>query len=69
MTSIFSQQKWVFNKINWNGISTNSKNFLTIFSEFQNLHKIGNTLKKKDEPQRLFVSEIIDSKKRGYLNA
>ena len=23
----------------------------------------------KDEPQRLFVSEIIDCKMRGYLNA
>ena len=24
---------------------------------------------KKDEPQRLFLSEVIGSKKQGYLNA
>ena len=30
MTSIFSQQKSVFNEINWNGINSKSKNFLTL---------------------------------------
>ena len=45
------------------------KYVLIFFLYFQNLHKIWNTLKKKDEPWKLFVSKIVDSKQRGYLNA
>ena len=45
------------------------KYFPIFFLYFQNLHKIWNTLKKKDEPWKLFVSKIVDSKQRGYLNA
>ena len=50
-------------------LSPNRKLFYQFFLNFQYLHKIGNTLEKKDERQRLFVSEIIDCKKRVYLNA
>ena len=39
-----------------------------LFLHFRNLHKIWNALKKKNEPQMLFVCEIIDCKKPGYLS-
>ena len=39
------------------------KIFLNFFLHLGNLHKISNTLE-KDGPQRLFVSEYIDCKKR-----
>ena len=45
------------------------KHFLNSFPHFRKLHKIWNPLKKKDKPQRLFVSEIINCKKRAHLNA
>ena len=50
-------------------LSRNQKKFSQFFLDFRNLHKIFNNLKKNDEPQRLFVSEIIDFQKRCYLNA
>ena len=42
-----------------------SLNFLLVF---RNLRKLCNPLKKKDECQTLFVSQIIDCKKWGHLN-
>ena len=45
------------------------KIFAEFFLHLRNLQKIWNTFKKKDAPQRLFVSEIIDCKKQSYLNA
>ena len=60
----------VFNATNSNTIiSKIKKKILDFFLNVRNLHKIWNALKKKDEPQSLFVSEIIDLKKWGYLNA
>ena len=52
-----------------NSLSDLLKYFLNFFLHFQTLKKIRNTLKKKNEPWRLFVSEIIHCKKRSYLNA
>ena len=45
------------------------KYFLRSFLHFRNLNKIFKNFAKKAEPQRLYVSEIIDFKERGYLNA
>ena len=50
-------------------LSQNQKCFRDFFLNFRNLHKTWNTLKKTDEPQSYFFSEIIDCKKRVYLNA
>ena len=47
----------------------NQKYFLNFFLNFRNLQKFETLWKKKNETQRLFVSEIIDCKKQGYLNA
>ena len=70
MATILSQSKRVFNATKSNAIISKSKNvFWFFFRHFRTLHKIWNTFKKNDEPQRLFVSEIIDSKSRSYLNA
>ena len=49
-------------------LSQTQKIFSQLFLHFRNLHKIWNTLNKIDEPSKLFLSEIIDCKKRGYLN-
>ena len=46
------------------------KIFLGILLRFLNLHKISNILKKKKhDPNSLIIPEIIDSKRRGYLNS
>ena len=69
MTSILSQSKRVLNATNSNAIISKSKNiFWTIFciSEIYIKRQI---LSKKDQAGRLFVSEIIDCKRRLYLNA
>ena len=50
-------------------LSKNQKIFASFFSNFQNLPKNWNTLKKIGERQRLFVSKIIDLKKWSYLYA
>ena len=36
---------------------------------FLNLHEMENIFKKKGESSSLSISEIIDSKRGGYLNA
>ena len=36
---------------------------------FWNVHKMENIFRKKGEFSRLSISEIIDSKRDGYLNA
>ena len=50
-------------------VSQNQKIFSEFFSAFPKSPYNLEYFEKKDEPQRLFVSEIIDSKERGYLNA
>ena len=48
-------------------LSKKPKKFCCFLLHFWNLHYILNILKKK-EPYSLSISEIIDSKWRGYLN-
>ena len=50
-------------------LSQNQKIFCELFLHFRKLHKIWNTLKNKMSLGRHFFSDIIDCKKRGYLNA
>ena len=50
-------------------LSQNQTIFSIFFSAFPESPKNLKYFEKKDEPQRWFVSEIIDCKKRGYLNA
>ena len=47
----------------------NQKIFSQFFSPFPEFTSNFEYFEKKDEPGRLFVSEIIDYKKRCYLNA
>ena len=47
----------------------NQKKFYRFFTAFLESTKNFEYFEKKEEPQRLFVSEIIDCKNRGYLNA
>ena len=47
-------------------LSPNQNRLAQFFSAFT---KHLEYFKKKDEPWKLFVSEIVDWKKRGYLNA
>ena len=69
MTCILSQKKRVFNETNSNAIISKSKNVFSIFFDISQIYiKVG-ILWKKYELQRLFFSEIIDCKKRYYLNA
>ena len=50
-------------------LSPNQKLFSQFFLHFRNLQKILQYFKKENEPHSLFVSEIIDCKKPGYLSA
>ena len=45
------------------------KKFSDFFLAFLKFTSNLESLKQKDEPQRLFISDIIDYKKWGYLNA
>ena len=45
------------------------KKFSDFFLAFLKFTSNLESLKQKDEPQRLFISDIIDCKKWGYLNA
>ena len=68
MTSIISQEKQVVNATNSNAVISKSTNVFSIFFYLSgNYIKFG-ILWRKDESQRLFVSEIKNSKMRGYLN-
>ena len=49
-----NQFKWIYLKI--------EKYFPKLLPHFRDLHKVWNTLQKKDEPQRRFLSEIMESK-------
>ena len=49
-------------------LSPNQKLFAEIFSSFPEFKPKLDYFEKKDEPWRLFVSEIIHCKKRSYLN-
>ena len=49
--------------------SSKAKLFFNFFLHFWNVHHILDILKKKDEPHSCFISEVIDCKNRGYLNA
>ena len=42
--------------------------FLDFLLHFWNVHEIWSIFKKKDEYPSLIISEIIDAKRRGYLN-
>ena len=46
----------------------NKKLFLDFLLHFWNVHEIWSIFKKKDEYPSLIISEIIDAKRRGYLN-
>ena len=46
----------------------NKRRFLDFLLHFWNVHEIWSIFKKKDEYPSLFISEIIDAEKRGYLN-
>ena len=50
-------------------LSKNRKKISEFFSAFPKSRKNFEYFGKNDYPQMLFVSEIIDGKKRGYLNA
>ena len=50
-------------------LSQNQKIFPDFFPAFPKSTYHLEHFEKEDEPQRIFVSEIIDSKKPGYLNA
>ena len=50
-------------------LSPNQKIFSQFFLHFRNLKKILQYFEKENESQSLFVSEIIDCKKPGYLSA
>ena len=69
MTSILSPQKWVFNVTNSNDIILANKNIFSIFWPFLKSASNFEQFEKKNEPHRWCISEIVDCKKRGYLNA
>ena len=46
----------------------NPNEFSIFFLHFRNLHNILNSLDKKNDAQRLFVSETIYWKNSGYFN-
>ena len=50
-------------------LSENQKIFSELFSAFLKSGSNLQCFEKEDDPQRLFASEIIDCKNRGYLNA
>ena len=51
-------------------LSKKTKNFLSCFYCIFGIYiKLWTFWKKKNEPHSLSISEIIDSEKRGYLNA
>ena len=49
-------------------ISIKPKILSKVFLHFWNLHQIPN-IYKKNEPHSWFISEVIEGKMRGYLNA
>ena len=50
-------------------LSQNQKIFSRLFAAFSESKENFEYFEKKDEPQRWFLFEDIDCKKRGYLNA
>ena len=42
--------------------------FLNFLLHLWNVHEIESIVKKKDEYPSLIISELIDAKRRGYLN-
>ena len=50
-------------------LSLNQKMFSEFFSSFPQSTYILKYFEKKDDPQRLFLSQFIESKMWGYLNA
>ena len=50
-------------------LSQNQKRFAQFFCAFKKSAKSLKYFEAEDGPQRLFVSEVIDCKKRGYLIA
>ena len=65
MTSVLVKKDTVYhNQFKCNYLK-NQKDFGNILLNFWNVHKILNV----DEPHSLSIFEIIDSKRRGFLNA
>ena len=50
-------------------LSQNQKIFSLFFAAFTESTKNFQYFERKDEPQRRFLSEVLDYKKRGYLNS
>ena len=69
MASILSQSKRVFNATKSNAIISKSKNVFWFFFCIFEIYVKFQILWKKRWASELFVSEIIDCKKHGYLNA
>ena len=46
----------------------NKRLFLDFLLHFCNVHEIWSIFKKKDDYPSLIISEIIDAKRRSYLN-
>ena len=61
-------RKSTFHATNSNAIIFKWKNILSNFLCISGIYINFVILWRKNEPRRLFVSEIIDYKKRGYLN-
>ena len=49
-------------------LSPNQRIFAQFLSAFPEAAQNLKYFEKKDDPQTLFLSEVIDSKNRGYLN-
>ena len=49
-------------------LSLKQKTFLGFLFRFWNLHHMENIFKKKGESSSLSISEVIDSKRGGYLS-
>ena len=69
MTSILCQWKPPFNATNSNAITSKPKDVFSTFFCISGIYIKFEILKKKDEPRKLPVSEIIACKIQGYLNA
>ena len=68
MTSISAAISRIYRNIFKRHYLRNKRLFLEFLLHFWNVHEIWSIFKKKDEYPSLIISEIIDAKRRGYLN-
>ena len=68
MTTILAAKCRVYRNNFKRNYLRNKRRFLDFLLHFWNVHEIWSIFKKKDEYPSLFISEIIDAEKRGYLN-